>query len=380
MRLLFFFSDTGGGHRSAACAVRDALQRRDKSPHITLIDIFKAGPWPFPQFPALWPLMIKLHGVPWGLFYRATDHRTVVNCMTRAVWPYVKSRLCTLLSAHPADAIVSFHPLANDVLSLAQCTFGELPPMMSVSQDLVNVHAATFAPHFAYHVVPTAEARERALRWPVDAARVHVAGVPTRPHFAELRDLPQRAARVRLGLPPSSQVALFVGGGDGVGPLLRVVRAVARRPTDTPRCLAVITGRNRHLHRRLDALNTGPCLRVEGYVQNMALWMRAADLLVTKAGPNTLAEAFITGCPMVLYNAIPGQETGNVRYVVEHGAGFWAPRPLDATRRIHALLESPARRQVLADRARALACPHATEKIINLIQTLVYDRERFQPR
>src|SRR5690606_37354972 len=53
----------------------------------------------------------------------------------------------------------------------------------------------------------------------------------------------------------------------------------------------------------------------------------AADVLVTKAGPATISEACMAGLPMILYDAIPGQETGNVDYVVNNQAGVFAPNP-----------------------------------------------------
>ena len=371
MRLLFLFSDTGGGHRSAASAVRDFLQTQETdTPQIALIDIFKALPWPFPHVPALWPQMIKLRGVPWGLFYRLTDHRIVITALVRAIWPTIVPSLKKLLTAHPADAIVSFHPLANDALHLANRALGDLPPMMSVSQDLVNVHAATFAPGFACHAVPTVEARERALRWGIDLARVHVTGVPVRSRFTELMEMPQHAARARLGLPKSDPVILFVGGSDGSGPFLRVVRAVAQRTLGMAGSLVAVAGRSRRLHRRLTALDI-PSLQVKGFVPEMALWMRAADVLVTKAGPNTLAEAFITGCPIVLTHAIPGQESGNIRYIVEQGAGLWRPRPTRAAESVQALLDDTMRRETMSQRARTLARPRATEQIAHLVKALV---------
>jgi 1,2-diacylglycerol 3-beta-galactosyltransferase len=66
---------------------------------------------------------------------------------------------------------------------------------------------------------------------------------------------------------------------------------------------------------------------VYGFVQDMPDFMRAADVLITKAGPGTISEAFIAGLPMILYSRLPGQEDGNVGYVVDNGAGVWAPRP-----------------------------------------------------
>ncbi|MGC9398687.1 MAG: MGDG synthase family glycosyltransferase [Anaerolineae bacterium] len=372
MRLLFFFSDTGGGHRSAARAVHEALQRRtDGAASVTFIDILKTLPRPFPSLPALWPQMIKLRGLPWGLFYRLTDRRWIVAQGTRALWPYVAPALRAELERHPADALVSFHPLANDLLSLASATFGGLPPMVSVSQDLVDVHAATFAPHFNGYTVPTEGARRRGLQWGVDPARLHVVGVPIRAAFTALMDLPQAEARARLKLPTEGQVVVLIGGGEGVGPLVRIVRTLGRCPFEgTPPLLVVITGRNRRLRRRLQRLSSPRPLRVEGYVQEMALWMRAADLLITKAGPNTLAEAFIAGRPLILYTAIPGQESGNVRYVEGAGAALWAPAPVQVARSVRALLQAPERRQALAARARSLARPQAAGDVADLVRTL----------
>ena len=55
--------------------------------------------------------------------------------------------------------------------------------------------------------------------------------------------------------------------------------------------------------------------------------MQASDVLITKAGPGTISEAFISGLPLILFSKMPGQEDGNVSYVVENGAGVWAPEP-----------------------------------------------------
>jgi len=98
--------------------------------------------------------------------------------------------------------------------------------------------------------------------------------------------------------------------------------------------------------------------------------MRAADILVTKAGPNSLAEAFLAGLPLVLYTALPGQEEGNVDHVVGNGAGIWAPLPRVAARAVLQLLNDPERRAEMAKRSQALARPFATEQIAREIWRL----------
>jgi 1,2-diacylglycerol 3-beta-galactosyltransferase len=153
-----------------------------------------------------------------------------------------------------------------------------------------------------------------------------------------------------------------------MGPLAQVVRAIAnQRPSAH---IVVITGRNAALHEDLTRMPLPIPVQVEGFVDNMDVWMRAADVLVTKAGPNTLAEAFIAGLPLVLYTALPGQEQGNVELVVRHDAGVWAPLPRQAARAVVQLLENPELRTHMAARARALARPMATEQIARALWSL----------
>jgi 1,2-diacylglycerol 3-beta-galactosyltransferase len=65
-----------------------------------------------------------------------------------------------------------------------------------------------------------------------------------------------------------------------------------------------------------------------GLVSNLPEMMHAADFIVCKAGGLIVTEALACGLPLILYEALPGQEVGNLRYVVESGAGAWSPGPL----------------------------------------------------
>ena len=65
-------------------------------------------------------------------------------------------------------------------------------------------------------------------------------------------------------------------------------------------------------------------MTILGYCDNVPELMRAADLLVTKAGPGTIAEASLAEVPVVVYDFIPGQERGNLKYVETNGIGVVA--------------------------------------------------------
>jgi 1,2-diacylglycerol 3-beta-galactosyltransferase len=383
MRFLFFFSDTGGGHRASAQAVRDEMARLyGAAAQVEMVDFFKAmGRWPFHRMPAWYPSMVGLQGVPWSIGYRLTDGQERVKALAHLAWPYAGPPFRRVVHRHPADVLVSFHAAANYPLMMLERRAAERRPLATVALDLVTVHAAWFPIGYDLYVVPTAEAKVRAMECGVDGDRIEVVGMPVRRSFVEAARHSRDVARAKLGLPAEGPIVLLVGGGDGVGPLARVVTAlVARRPRAH---LVVIAGKNRALRETLEA-RTGEVrpptsVRVEGFVTNMETWMRAADLLVTKAGPNTLSEAFIAGLPVILYDAIPGQEEGNVSYTVDHGAGVWAPRSRLVVDAVLELLDDPHRRRAMAEHSRALARPEAATVIARRLW-LLGQQERLAPR
>ena len=219
------------------------------------------------------------------------------------------------------DLVVATHPLILDPL-LRGYGRRERPPLVTVVTDLVTTHAFWYHPEADLCLVPTEEARRRALRNGVAAEKVLVTGLPVATGFRGPRS-ERTALRAELGWPPDLPVALLVGGGEGMGPLGEIAAAV-----DAARLgigLAVVVGRNEKLRARLDTHRWAGPTRIYGFVRNMPALMAAADVLLTKAGPGTVTEALNAGLPMILYGRLPGQEDGNVKLVTDAGAGVWAP-------------------------------------------------------
>jgi 1,2-diacylglycerol 3-beta-galactosyltransferase len=99
-------------------------------------------------------------------------------------------------------------------------------------------------------------------------------------------------------------------------------------------------------------------------------FMQAADVLVTKAGPGTISEALNAGLPMVLYSRVPGQEDGNVNYVVSEGAGVWAPNSGQIVSALREWIYHPEKRSQAAAACRRLARPQAAHQVARLIAEL----------
>ncbi|MDK2979690.1 MAG: hypothetical protein PWQ55_37 [Chloroflexota bacterium] len=129
----------------------------------------------------------------------------------------------------------------------------------------------------------------------------------------------------------------------------------------------VVTGRNKHLKERLENHNWDIPAYIYGFVKDMPDFMRAADVLVSKAGPGTISEALIAELPIILYHRISGQEEGNVSYVIDEGAGIWAPEIDDIVLSLEDWLDHPEKRLSAVANAKRLARPNASRDIAHAI-------------
>ena len=85
--------------------------------------------------------------------------------------------------------------------------------------------------------------------------------------------------------------------------------------------------------------------------------------MLFRSGPGTISEAFISGLPLILYSKMPGQEDGNVGYVINQGAGIWAPHPDQMVESLQYWLSHPDELKIVANRSKHLAKPNASREI-----------------
>jgi UDP-N-acetylglucosamine:LPS N-acetylglucosamine transferase len=108
-------------------------------------------------------------------------------------------------------------------------------------------------------------------------------------------------------------------------------------------------------------------MTILGYCNNIPDLMRAADLLVTKAGPGTIAEANVTEVPVVVYDYVPGQERGNLDYVRSNGIGVVALTTADVVRSVRRIVQNVERLAAMRKRQGALAPRGSSRRIAELI-------------
>ena len=113
-------------------------------------------------------------------------------------------------------------------------------------------------------------------------------------------------------------------------------------------------------------------MHVYGFVDNMPELMQASDAAVTKAGPGTISEALISGLPLFITGFVPGQEEGNMRFVIEKGVGFYTPTVRKLVKAVrHSFLEDRPAFDRMQGHAEAVGRSDAAAEIAQLIAAAV---------
>jgi 1,2-diacylglycerol 3-beta-galactosyltransferase len=373
--LLFLIGDTGGGHRSAAAAVQQALERALPGRFAPVTWDPLRGPdvpgllrW----FAGLYGLCIRLTPWLWWSFWRTSNSRLGLRVLRRTIMAPVYGSVERAVEACRPGLIVAFHPMTADPAVRARAITGVQAPVITVVTDLVTAHLS-WVDAAVDRVVVSSEAVASECARNGTPDRYVPLGLPVAAEFCRppLAEAQRRELKRALGLHGEFLVVL-TGGAEGSGRLRQGAAAILRQVADVD--VVVICGRNRSLRRRVSRLaeRTGDGrLTAQGFVGNMADWLRCADIVVGKAGPGTIAEATCCGAPLVLTSFVPGQEKGNAEFVTAAGAGVYAPRPRHLAAEVGRLRRDPAALAAMRDASARAGRPGAAVDIARFIADLV---------
>jgi 1,2-diacylglycerol 3-beta-galactosyltransferase len=323
-QILILISDAGFGHRRAAEAVEAAIKDvGGNGCHVSI-----ANPLQEPSIPDLvrsletsYDEVVTDDPTLYQLTYMATDAPVVARLIQEATTSVLNRVLTELVADYRPDVIVTTYPAFSRAAVKAARALSPPAPVDVVVTDLIDVHSLWFNNSAALTFVPTGNVYKQAVEHGLSKTRVHLSGLPIHPDFAnETRD--RAAIRQALGWEPDITTALIVGSAR-----TRQTAAIARLldQSGLPLQVVVVGGGDPEIEAQLKATEWKGAVRTYGLTRNMPEMLHAADFIVCKAGGLIVTEALACGLPLILYEALPGQEVGNVRYVVESGAGAWSP-------------------------------------------------------
>ncbi len=303
----------------------------------------------------------------WGYLYSKAEAKPYSKKGLLQIFDDInyKSYLKFLKEEQP-DAILCTHFLPYLSLSTKMRHGGVLAPVFAVTTDF-DAHQYWVDPVVDRYYVHSEESAWQLRSKGVLAEKIRIKGIPVLPQFGRRESATE--VRRRIGLPHDRLTILMVWGGFGVGKaeeMVLEVLAMLQIFPDQSFTLIAVCGKNEKLLQRLSAGSppANVVTRILGFVDNLHELMNASDILVSKAGGLTSAEAMAMGIPMLVVDPIPGQESRNAEMIVEQRAGWKALDIANIGYKIKRIIEEP---HLLAEARAAtaqLARPNAAADIL----------------
>lgn len=361
-RVLILTASYGWGHHRVAQVLAAAFRRAGAQP--TVVDHFRELVHPaFDSASRALYYGVLRHAAPlWGVAYWLGDQIPTTSRLLLGFNSLGTRKLRRLLDATAPDLVVTVHATPAAALCELQKRGRSRVFHATVFTDFV-AHTQWIFEQVDRYFVPAEEIANDVFAHGIPRDRVVVSGVPVDEEF--MRSLDKSAARLALGLSARAPVLLLMGGGQGsVGGLEGAVRVL--RLMDRPFQALVVAGRGAGFAERLRDLCRGRegQFRVFGYTESVRQFMAAADLLVTKAGGVTLAEAMAVELPMIFFGSLPGQEARNERFATGLGVALVAKSRGELREAIFRSFDDASVLQSLRENIRRVRRPLAADLIV----------------
>lgn len=365
-KVLLAYASVGAGHEQAARALGEVFDQRGwQTTYVDFLDEIPA-PMRFVMRDAYLQL-IKVLPEAYDLAFQHTMTQNLreAEAAARLLSNLGYPRLRNLAQAEAPDAIVSTNIWPTLVLARAKRRHLQQTPLVNcftdyVLQTLYMAHGVSWHVSANEQLTATFLASHRRIRQPI-----YPFGIPIRPIFATRHT--RRKARAMLGLPQETRVAVVMGGGLGLGHLFQACDVLTSKAFPAPVTVVALCGDNADVLGQVSALaaarSPNHTIIPVGWTDEIPAYMEGADLLVTKAGGVTLAEAAAVGVPLVLFQPLPGQEAVNVRFLTQRRAALAAEDADQLLGAAEKLMFTPRGRE-MASSLRHLGKPNAASDIV----------------
>ena len=296
-KILLLYISEHSGHHQAARAVENAILK--KFPDVTVISInaFRyVNPILERAIHGLYMKVIKKKPRIWEYLY---DNPEV---MRRTKW--IKDFLNKSNSRKIGRLIKEFEP---DIVACTQAfpcgIVASYKKLNKKNIPLVGI-LTDYAPHSYWiydevdiYIVPSEEVGSALIKKGVRKEKIRPLGVPVDQSFAA--NVEKKRIYEKLGIKSKGPVVLVMGGTHGIGPDDKLLRALSASKEEFT--VIVITGVNKRLFEKakIIARRCEKMMLALGFVNNVQEIMAISDVIITKPGGLTTAEALAKGLPIL---------------------------------------------------------------------------------
>lgn len=373
IRVLLLYIAAVTGHRQAAEAVKQALKKFYPEVEIRRENLFRYGnPFLKCLLESLYNAIIKLAPWLWDFIWDSKEIYWLAYGLTNFLYRlnYLELYKRIFLPFDP-QVVICTHSIACALSSVIKKVRKANYVLAAVPTDFC-IHPYWFYENVDIYFLPHKELKRRLMEKGIDSEKIKITGIPTSPNFSKSHNI--KELKKKWQLKENLFTILLMGGGQGVGSLREIVLALDN--SHLPIQLLVVTGANRRLKKKFQGIQSRVSLplKVLGYTRQVDELMEVSDLLISKPGGLTTAEALVKELPLGIVDSLAGQERRNKELLLEKEIAFELNGREAIICLIRNFIDNSFDLEKWRKRARKLAHPRAAQEIAQTVIELVKNR------
>ena len=363
-KVLLLTCSTGEGHNSAAHAIASAFEPLDVACEIADPVSFKSER-ASEIVSSVYNNIIRKKPAAFGAIYKLGDRYSATRLPSPIYWANASyaEALRTYIQDNGFDAVICTHLYGMEAMTAIQNRHPMAAPCYGVMTDYTCIPFMGDLKLNGYFV-PHAGMKTFLMDRGTPAEHIWVSGIPVNRTFSHPMD--KHAARMALSIPDEAKVYLVMTGGIGCENMLGLCDALLTAEHEG--LIFVLTGHNEAMKSSLDQkYPQSSQLKTVSFTRQVAAYMAAADVMLSKPGGLSSTEAAVVNVPLVHVDAIPGCETMNAQFFSQHGLSLWARNHQQAATFAVALAHDSMQAETMRAAQRKCINPHAASQIVETV-------------
>ena len=365
MKILILSCSTGEGHNAAARALLEAAELRGDRADLRDPVSF-GGERARRAVAGAYNGMIRRAPVLFGAVYGLGDlcDRTNLTSPIYLANSLYAEKLSREIEREGYDAVISTHLYGAEAMTAVRRREGIRIPSYCVLTDYTIIPFFT-EPDADALFLPHEDLIAEGIEKGAAPEKLIPTGIPTSPRFPS--PMSREEARQSLGIPSTSRVYLCMSGGVGCGNMSRLCKQLAEAENGDDWHAFVLTGRNAGMREAIEERFTDGHVTAVPFTKEIPLWMRAADVMISKAGGLSSTEAAVAGIPLVHLLTIPGCETKNAAFFEARGMSRRTRSEAEAAEAAVALAKDKAVSDAMREAQRQNIPQGAADRVLDYV-------------
>jgi UDP-N-acetylglucosamine:LPS N-acetylglucosamine transferase len=334
-KIHFAMIEAGGGHKTPALAVVEALEELFPGKYqIKVLDFMKdLGCTDLDDaHKKLWKYLLKHPDLTKGIqtfdFITGPVNIQIYKLFLDRVAKYVMRYLYN----EKPDLVFSTHYFNTMSIAYIRKTYEIGPILINYLTEIFDFDSYWYLKNVDHYIVASKQAEKKLLKKKFPRDKLHLFPYPVRRSFFEIKRSKTEILD-SLGLDNCQKTLLVTLGSEGIGSIYRMIEALVKK--SFPLNVIAVAGKNDQLRQQLerDFGSQDQKTRVValGFQEHINELIYASDFCFIKPGPATTWEVLSMKKPIIFFESAQLSENPNIKFVVDNRVGYYAgnmPRKL----------------------------------------------------